>query len=181
MNYQRFIKSFQLFYNDHYETQKYISHNKFFILVSPTGDAHAVWTGSTNLTSGAIFGHSNVGHVLREPSLCDQYLKYWEKLKENPEKKDIAAFNEEHSPLPDCFEALHAKGSLALFSPRLRWARALDFFAQLINSAKNCVAFTAAFGISKDVAPALLGNGSLLKLWQPLAFALGLPRFYRMI
>merc|ERR1712080_361157 len=40
---------------------------------------------------------------------------------------------------------------------------ALDFFAQLIHGAKSCVAFTAAFGISGDIAPALLGNDTVLK------------------
>lgn len=143
-----------------------ISHNKFFILMSPTNTPVAVWTGSTNLTSGAIYGHSNVGHVLREPKLCEQYLQYWHKLKTDPEKKDIAAFNEEQSPLPegDAMDAfLSSKGSLAIFSPRLRWARALDFFAQLISGAKSCVAFTAAFGISKDIAPSLLCNDKVLK------------------
>eukprot|EP00931_Biecheleriopsis_adriatica_P123573 TRINITY_DN9862_c0_g1_i1.p1 TRINITY_DN9862_c0_g1~~TRINITY_DN9862_c0_g1_i1.p1 ORF type:complete len:862 (+),score=113.98 TRINITY_DN9862_c0_g1_i1:68-2587(+) len=141
-----------------------ISHNKFFLLVAPGGQAEAVWTGSTNITSGAIFGHSNMGHVVRDKHICEQYLKYWNKIKEDPDKKIFAAFNEENSPLPsaDWAEGSCAS-SLALFSPRLRWAHALDFFAQLIRSAKNCVAFTAAFGISKDVAPALLGNDAVMK------------------
>lgn len=143
-----------------------ISHNKFFVLVDPADTAVAVWTGSTNLTSGAIFGHSNVGHVIRDPHLCAQYLKYWAALRDDPEKKDLAAFNEQHSPLPvdaDGMAALEQYHSLAIFSPRLRWAHALDFFAQLISSAKHCVLFTAAFGISKDVAPALLGNDAVPK------------------
>lgn len=141
-----------------------ISHNKFFILVAPDGKADAVWTGSTNITSGAIFGHSNVGHVVRDKRICRQYLDYWNYIKEDPEKKQFAAFNEERSPLPSTDWAEGSStDSFALFSPRLRWAHALDFFAQLIRNAKSCVAFTAAFGISKEVAPALLGNDAVMK------------------
>eukprot|EP00746_Dinoflagellata_sp_MGD_P067711 gnl/MRDRNA2_/MRDRNA2_27952_c0_seq1.p1 gnl/MRDRNA2_/MRDRNA2_27952_c0~~gnl/MRDRNA2_/MRDRNA2_27952_c0_seq1.p1 ORF type:complete len:875 (-),score=154.36 gnl/MRDRNA2_/MRDRNA2_27952_c0_seq1:82-2706(-) len=137
-----------------------ISHNKFFILISPTEEPVAVWTGSTNITSGAIFGHSNVGHVVREPEICDKYLKYWHYLKGDPEKRDVAKFNEELTPLPEGEgpDALKDQDVRVLFSPRLRWAHALDFFAQLVLSAKSSVAFTAAFGISKELAPALLGG-----------------------
>jgi len=53
--------------------------------------------------------------------------------------------------------------SFALFSPRLRWAAALDFLAQLVREAQQCVCFTAAFGISKEMAPALLGGDEVPK------------------
>eukprot|EP00929_Paragymnodinium_shiwhaense_P111364 TRINITY_DN7933_c0_g1_i5.p1 TRINITY_DN7933_c0_g1~~TRINITY_DN7933_c0_g1_i5.p1 ORF type:complete len:851 (+),score=184.96 TRINITY_DN7933_c0_g1_i5:80-2554(+) len=134
-----------------------ISHNKFFVLVDPSGKASAVWTGSTNMTSGAIFGHSNVGHVVRDPAVCSKFLEYWHELSKDPEKKDFAKFNEELSPLPEEGEEF---STIALFSPRLRWAATLDFFAQLALSAKQCVLFTAAFGISKEIAPALIGGDS---------------------
>ncbi|CAE8705809.1 unnamed protein product [Polarella glacialis] len=135
-----------------------ISHNKFIVLVSPAGEAEAVWTGSTNLTSGAIFGHSNVGHVLRDPALCRQYLAYWEKLAQDPEKKELASFNEQLSPLP-FGEEMESWQQLAIFSPRLRWADALSFLAQLILGARQSVAFTAAFGIGREISPALLAAG----------------------
>ena len=60
-------------------------HNKFIVLLSPDGTPIAVWyfpqrpfylqpllgkvlprTGSTNITAGAIFGHSNVGHIVTQ-------------------------------------------------------------------------------------------------------------------
>ena len=123
-------------------------HNKFIIRTSPDGTT-AVWqepqgakrgcnacfrdgrplrapfcavprTGSTNITAGAIFGHSNVGHILSQPltrpasagkqvwifpalaelrhDICQKYRAYWEKLLEDPDKKvtglqsDIAVF-----------------------------------------------------------------------------------------
>ena len=77
-------------------------------------------TGSTNITAGAVFGHSNVGHILSQPltrpasagkqvcvspglaelrhDICQKYRAYWEKLLEDPDKKvtglqsDIAVF-----------------------------------------------------------------------------------------
>jgi hypothetical protein len=39
-----------------------IRHNKFIVLVK-NNKAIAVWTGSTNISAGGIFGHSNVGHA----------------------------------------------------------------------------------------------------------------------
>lgn len=45
-------------------TPSYISHNKFVVLFED-GQPSQVWTGSTNLTAGGIFGHSNVGHLQR--------------------------------------------------------------------------------------------------------------------
>eukprot|EP00913_Durusdinium_trenchii_P019154 g18001.t1 len=133
----------------HYRTQpnSAISHNKFIVLLAP---------------DGPIFGHSNVGHVLTQPELCQKYLQYWERLAEDPDKKDmrillvaLAAFNEEITPLPT-----GDWSQVALFSPRLRWADALSFIAQLILRARSSVAFTAAFGIGREVAPALLAAGS---------------------
>jgi hypothetical protein len=40
-----------------------VRHNKFIVLIHK-GEPRAVWTGSTNISAGGIFGHSNVGHVI---------------------------------------------------------------------------------------------------------------------
>ncbi|CAJ1442809.1 unnamed protein product [Effrenium voratum] len=132
-----------------------IGHNKFMVLMTPDGLPVAVWTGSTNVTAGAIFGHSNVGHVVTQRPLCEKYWAYWQRLAEDPEKKDLAAFNEKLTPLPK-----EDWTRLVLFSPRLRWADSLAFIAQLILRARHSVAFTAAFGISREISPALLAAGS---------------------
>jgi hypothetical protein len=39
------------------QSQSYISHNKFIVLLKK-GEPVQVWTGSTNLTHGGIYGHS---------------------------------------------------------------------------------------------------------------------------
>jgi hypothetical protein len=36
-------------------------HSKFLVLLE-TGSPAAVWTGSTNISAGRVFGHSNIGH-----------------------------------------------------------------------------------------------------------------------
>jgi hypothetical protein len=53
-----------------------IAHNKFIVLLRD-GIPHQVWTGSTNITDGGIFGHANVGHRLFDGSVAQRYLTYW--------------------------------------------------------------------------------------------------------
>ena len=40
----------------------------------------AVWTGSTNISAGGIFGHSNVGHEVWDADIAERYLAFWERL-----------------------------------------------------------------------------------------------------
>ncbi|MBD2020458.1 hypothetical protein H6F43_09685, partial [Leptolyngbya sp. FACHB-36] len=50
----------------------YIAHNKFIVLLED-GQPTQVWTGSTNLTTGGLYGHSNVGHVIRDPNVAASF------------------------------------------------------------------------------------------------------------
>ena len=49
-----------------------IAHNKFIVRATRAADGtlsgEQVWTGSTNMSQGGIFGHSNVGHAVRDPT-----------------------------------------------------------------------------------------------------------------
>ncbi len=56
-----------------------LQHNKFLVLTHD-GAPMAVWTGSTNITQGAVFGHLNVGHSVSDPHLARQFLDYWTQL-----------------------------------------------------------------------------------------------------
>src|SRR4249919_2749121 len=56
-----------------------IPHNKFVVLLKDDEPVE-VWTGSTNITKGGIFGHSNVGHVVRDPAVAAAFLDYWKQL-----------------------------------------------------------------------------------------------------
>jgi phosphatidylserine/phosphatidylglycerophosphate/cardiolipin synthase-like enzyme len=102
-----------------------ISHNKFIILLDK-GKPVQVWTGSTNMTDGGIFGHSNVGHIVRDPDVAAKYLEYWEHLKNDP--------------------PMARKEAIAIFSPR-RTSTALEWYAELMDKAQTAVFMTAAFGV----------------------------------
>jgi hypothetical protein len=52
-----------------------IRHNKFIVLIRSDKPV-AVWTGSTNISAGGIFGHSNVGHAIRDQGLAQRDLDY---------------------------------------------------------------------------------------------------------
>ena len=62
-----------------------ISHNKFIVLLKD-GVPEQVWTGSTNVTGGGIYGQSNVGHIVRDRDVAARYLAYWEKVATDPKK-----------------------------------------------------------------------------------------------
>lgn len=136
----------------------YISHNKFIVLVDGQRGV-AVWTGSTNVTEGGIFGHSNLGHVVNDPGVAGQYLKYWKQLWEDPTAKDLRGWTDENTPLPD---GELPKGTTVLFSPRGS-IDALQFYADLMNRAKSSVFFTAAFGVNRRLRKVLATDKPYLR------------------
>ncbi|KPG01445.1 hypothetical protein IP86_04100 [Rhodopseudomonas sp. AAP120] len=120
-----------------------ISHNKFIVLLHKD-EPIEVWTGSTNFTDGGIFGHSNVGHVVRDAAVARSYLDYWSALAEDPDMKDLRPHDEEAFQVP---EGAPPIGTNAVFSPRsnldmLRW------YAERMDAAGSAVFFTAAFGVN---------------------------------
>lgn len=129
----------------------YISHNKFIVLLKD-GKPIEVWTGSTNMTEGGIFGHSNVGHIVRDPDVAAEYLAYWEQLSQNPEitrKKSLDKFrqwNHDNSPIPN--NGLPEKPITTVFSPR-QTLKVLEWYTELMDNAKSAVFLTAAFGVNE--------------------------------
>jgi phosphatidylserine/phosphatidylglycerophosphate/cardiolipin synthase-like enzyme len=120
----------------------YIAHNKFVVLLH-RGDPVAVWTGSTNISEGGIFGHSNVGHLVRDPKIATAYLGYWNQLKDDPEAKKLRPWDEGNSKIPGA----PAPSMTPVFSPRSS-LEALQFYAETMDKAKTSVFFTAAFGVN---------------------------------
>ena len=123
----------------------FIAHNKFIVLLEG-GRPTQVWTGSTNITEGGIFGHSNVGHIVRDRRIAAAYLEYWKQLSGDPEAKRLRPWNDAHSPLPGpdapsvyLQPVFSSRGSLA----------ALEWYAEKMESAKSSVFFTAAFGVNE--------------------------------
>lgn len=140
------------------QTNSAISHNKFIVLLKD-GDPIAVWTGSTNLTEGGIFGQSNVGFVIRDPQVARQYLEYWERLSQDPEFRSLRPANVAATSDP---QGAPDPGITPLFSPRSSLA-ALEWYGERIAAARQFVGFTAAFGISETLAPHLLESQSFLR------------------
>lgn len=147
-------------------TEMSISHNKFIILIKDD-KAQQVWTGSTNITGGGIYGQSNVGHVIRDEAIATQYLNYWNKLSNNPQKKSkkndekeagIKNWLESHNPL---IKGKPAKNSSrVVFSPRLD-TKALQWYADLMKGAIESVFFTAAFSMDKSILKVAQKNKSI--------------------
>jgi phosphatidylserine/phosphatidylglycerophosphate/cardiolipin synthase-like enzyme len=125
-------------------TPSYISHNKFIVLLED-GQPSQVWTGSTNLTVGGIFGHSNVGHLVRDPEVAAKYLSYWEELSKDPEAKTLRPWTEAATPVPEGMPEADSTGEV--FSPRSS-LEALEWYAKKMDAAATAVFLTAAFGVN---------------------------------
>jgi len=130
-------------------TNAKIAHNKFMVLCSTDSAGGltpvSVWTGSTNISEGGIFGHLNVGHVVREPTVAGRFLEYWNQLAGDPVLESNQAWCSAHSPLdPD---ALATAGIHTLFSPRTELAP-LDWYAGRFGGPKASAHITEAFGMN---------------------------------
>ena len=128
-------------------TQTRIAHNKFIVLLE-SGQPTEVWTGSTNFTEGALFGQSNVGHIIRDPAVAAHYLAYWSELQADPSRTAARAWDDQNTPTP---VGDPSPGTMiSLFSPR-KGLSALNWYASQMERADESVFLTAAFGVSKQL------------------------------
>jgi phosphatidylserine/phosphatidylglycerophosphate/cardiolipin synthase-like enzyme len=123
----------------------YISHNKFILLLKNDKPVE-VWTGSTNITVGGIFGHSNVGHIIRDEAVAAAYLDYWNMLSQDPQARKLRTWCDSNNPVPG--GRLANQFMQPIFSCRGSLT-ALEWYAEKMDSAKSSVFLTAAFGINK--------------------------------
>lgn len=125
-----------------------IRHNKFIILLK--GDAPvAVWTGSTNISAGGIFGHSNVGHIAWDESVAAKYLDYWKRLADNLTPTKLRAPNKAATPMP---AGKPPKDSVTpIFCPRddKESNVTLQWYADQLAEAKEVSCMTFAFNIDE--------------------------------
>jgi phosphatidylserine/phosphatidylglycerophosphate/cardiolipin synthase-like enzyme len=134
-----------------------LSHNKTIVLCR-AGAAGAlepvsVWSGSTNWSQGGLFGHSNVGHVVRDAAVAARYLEYWTAVSGDP---DVAALRDVVSAQSPFSAADPPDGGITvLFSPRHGMAP-LDWYAQRFGGAASSAHITLAFGMTKVLEDALL-------------------------
>lgn len=144
-------------------TKANIAHNKFIVLC--TKDAAggltpvSVWTGSTNMSEGGIFGHSNVGHVVRDPAVAGRYLDFWAELQGDPELnalRDWSTANSQFDPAAVATGGIHT-----IFSPR-HGLDLLTWYATEFGAPVHSAHITEAFGMNtlfENALTAYTGNG----------------------
>ena len=125
------------------KNNSYIAHNKFIVLLKD-GQPEQVWTGSTNITEGGIFGHSNVGHAMRDPGVAQAFFDYWTELNRDPDAKALRKWADRNSPLP---VDMDTPGITPVFSPRGS-LQALELYRDAMDAAQEGVFLTAAFGVN---------------------------------
>jgi hypothetical protein len=136
-----------------------IAHNKFIVLVRD-GVPEQVWTGSTNITEGGIFGHANVGHRISDPAVAQQYLEYWDQLVEDPARDGFKTFNDPPPKIPTGRPPKRSR--TAVFSPRHE-LDSLEWYVRLAEGADQAVFLTAAFGLGVEIAPVFAGDREQLR------------------
>lgn len=142
-----------------------IRHNKFIVLLEKEKPI-AVWTGSTNISAGGIFGHSNVGHVIWDAEIAQRYLDFWTQLAEpDVATKDLKAANVKVEPTPAPGEAPPEDRILTLFCPRDSKGddKTLQWFADLIGGANRIACATIAFNLDELLRKALLEDDGTLR------------------
>jgi hypothetical protein len=147
---------------------KYIPHNKFMVLLKD-GKPKQVLLGSTNITKGGLFGHSNVAHLVRDEAVAGSFLDYWKQLAKDPDhdtlqKWTAGANGEPESRLPasgdDLLPPPDSIGTV--FSPRQN-VDALKWYAKLMGNAKECAFLTGPFGVSKPMQKVFAEDRSYLR------------------
>jgi phosphatidylserine/phosphatidylglycerophosphate/cardiolipin synthase-like enzyme len=140
-----------------------IRHNKFIVLLKGKKPV-AVWTGSTNISAGGLFGHSNVGHIVWDESVAARYHDYWTLLSKagnTPTKLRDQVLG--LTPLP---QGLPNKGSVTpIFSPRDQKDSnvTLQWYADLLAKAKEVACMTFAFNIDATFQEVLARENDVLR------------------
>jgi phosphatidylserine/phosphatidylglycerophosphate/cardiolipin synthase-like enzyme len=138
-----------------------LQHNKFMVLLRGANQSpEEVWTGSTNISEGGIFGQTNVGHWVRNGDVAAKFKRYWDVLSHDPGSKEgddrtaarraNDAFKDSVEAVLDVPESVAAVplGNTPVFSPR-SGSKMLETYGQMLDSAKDLACVTLAFGINK--------------------------------
>ncbi len=121
-----------------------LHHHKFLVL-SHHGVPEAVWTGSTNLTLGGVYGHSNVGHVVRDRAVAARFAAEWNRLQAGMPSAELRAA---HAGDPAPARTVPVPGGVGpVFSP-LTGTALLDWYASVFDSAASSAHITGAFGLN---------------------------------
>jgi phosphatidylserine/phosphatidylglycerophosphate/cardiolipin synthase-like enzyme len=149
-----------------------IHHNKFMVLLKGAQKRPAeVWTGSTNISEGGIFGQTNVGHWVRNADLAARFRSYWEVLSRDPggtadddratvlrKNKAFVRGVEKIQGVPASIKAVHA-GVSPVFSPRTA-LKILETYFDMVSTAQAVGCITLAFGVAEGLRTRLRKNTS---------------------
>jgi phosphatidylserine/phosphatidylglycerophosphate/cardiolipin synthase-like enzyme len=120
-------------------------HHHKFIVLSHHGVPEAVWTGSTNLTLGGVYGHSNVGHVVRDRAVAARFAAEWDRLQAGMPSAELRVA---HAGDPAPARTVPVPGGVGpVFSP-LSGTSLLDWYASVFDSAVSSAHITGAFGLN---------------------------------
>jgi phosphatidylserine/phosphatidylglycerophosphate/cardiolipin synthase-like enzyme len=139
-----------------------IRHNKFIVLLK-NNKPLAVWTGSTNISAGGIFGHSNVGHIIRDKKVAKAYLEYWELLSQNLTPTKLRPLVKSATPIPS---GKPPKDSITpVFSPRdgKEENKTLEWYAKLMDSARKIMCITIAFNLDETFQQVIQQENDVLR------------------
>lgn len=139
-----------------------IRHNKFIILLK-NAKPIAVWTGSTNISAGGLFGHSNVGHIVWDEAVAAKYLAYWQLLAKNHTPAKLRVANKTATPTPQGPPPAHS--ITPLFCPRdsKDSNETLQWYADRLAQAKELSCTTFAFNIDEVFQGVLRRESSVLR------------------
>jgi phosphatidylserine/phosphatidylglycerophosphate/cardiolipin synthase-like enzyme len=139
-----------------------IRHNKFIVLLD-SGKPIAVLTGSTNISAGGIFGHSNVGHIVWDQDIAESYFDYWTRLSKNLTPTKMRAPNRQASPLPA--GKPKPNSVTALFSPRddKESNETLQWYADRMAEARELVCLTVAFNLDEVFQEVIARENDVLR------------------
>ncbi len=139
-----------------------IRHNKFIVLLSGSKPV-AAWTGSTNISAGGIFGHSNVGHIVWDENIAAKYLDYWEQLAKNLTPTKLRGPNRQATPTQ--VGKPPERSVIPLFSPRDEKdsTETIQWYADRLAEAKELACMTFAFNIDEAFQQVLSRENDVLR------------------
>jgi phosphatidylserine/phosphatidylglycerophosphate/cardiolipin synthase-like enzyme len=141
-------------------TRTKIPHNKFMVKLVG-GNAEEVWTGSTNFTSSAFLGQTNVGHLVVDSDTATTYLKFWAELSEDPTLSNAVKKATDLTPNPPNMIAPHSVTKF--YSPRIA-ENMLHWYAARIDDAAALVMMTIPFNVAPQILTGLAQTRESLRL-----------------
>lgn len=139
-----------------------IRHNKFIVLLQKDKPV-AVWTGSTNISDGGIFGHSNVGHIVWDKEIAAEYLDYWQHLADNLTPTKLRPLNKGATPTPDGKPPKNSTTPLFSARDNKDSNETIQWYADRLAESKEIACMTFAFNIDESFQQVLGRDNDVLR------------------